>query len=76
MALEICPKCKENSFTWFINGKNHLTSWSCFNCDYEAQQTDDKVHVCENCRETLKIQLKDRDKQYWWCSGCNVSTTE
>ena len=55
MALKICPKCKENSFTWFISGKTQLTTWSCFDCDYEAKQTDKDEQVCENCKETSKI---------------------
>lgn len=74
MALQICPKCKENSFTWFISGKTHLTSWSCFSCDYEAKQTDSDEQVCEHCDEKSKIKLKDRGKEYWWCSNCNVTS--
>ena len=71
MALQICPKCKENSFTWFINGKTHLTSWSCFSCDYEAKQTGNIELICENCEEKSKIKLKDKENEYWWCSNCN-----
>lgn len=74
MALKICPKCKENSFTWFINGKTHLTSWSCFSCDYEAKQTENVEQVCENCEEKSKIKLKDRENEYWWCSNCNATS--
>lgn len=74
MALKICPKCKENSFTWFINEKTHLTSWSCFSCDYEAKQADSDEQVCENCEEKSKIKLKDRETEYWWCSNCNTTS--
>jgi hypothetical protein len=74
MALLICPRCKENSFTWFINGKTHVTSWNCFNCDYEAKETDSHKSICENCEKNTKIKLKDKEKEYWWCSSCNQIT--
>ncbi len=71
MALQICPKCKENSFTWFINGKSHLTSWSCFNCDYEAKENEIDECICENCEKRTKTKLKDKETEYWWCYNCN-----
>ncbi len=40
MALQICPKCKEKAFIWFINEKTNITNWSCFNCDYEAKENE------------------------------------
>lgn len=72
MGLQICPRCKEKSFTWFIGGKFPLPTWSCFDCDYEAKQTDNEEQVCENCKETSKIKLKDKEKEYSWCSNCNT----
>lgn len=71
MAAKICPKCKENAFTWFTNEKSNLTSWSCFNCDYEAKQIDGDESICENCENKTKIKLKDKETEYWWCSHCN-----
>jgi hypothetical protein len=72
MALQICPKCKENSFTWFINGKFPLMSWSCFNCDYEAKENENDKCICVNCEENTKTKLKDKEREYWWCSNCNT----
>lgn len=72
MALQICPKCKENSFTWFINGKSHVTVWSCFNCDYEAKENE--KYICENCGNKTKTKLKDKETEYFWCSGCNTTS--
>ncbi len=72
MALQICPKCKEKAFTWFINEKTNITNWSCFNCDYEAKENDECV--CENCEKKTKTKLKDKEKEYWWCSNCNTTT--
>lgn len=71
MGLQICPKCSEQSFTWFIGGKFPVTTWSCFDCDYEAKEVESDKSSCENCGETGKIKLKDKEKEYWWCSNCN-----
>ncbi|WP_348739211.1 hypothetical protein [Tenacibaculum sp. 190524A02b] len=36
MATQVCPKCKENSYTWRIDNEiSDLTIWSCYNCYYE-----------------------------------------
>jgi len=73
MALQMCPKCKDNSFTWFMNGKSPLTSWSCFNCDYEAKENENDRSTCDSCGESTKTRLKDKEGEYWWCSNCNES---
>lgn len=74
MALQVCPKCKENSFTWFIGGKFPVTTWSCFDCDYEAKEVETEKLTCESCGKITKIKLKDKEKEYWWCSHCNEIT--
>jgi hypothetical protein len=74
MALQICPKCKEKAFTWFMNEKTNITNWSCFNCDYEAKENKVDECVCENCEKKTKTKLKDKEKEYWWCSNCNTTT--
>lgn len=73
MAAKNCPKCKENFFTWFLNDKTNLKSWSCFSCDYEAKQTENDEHVCEKCNEKSKKKLKDKEIEYFWCSNCNAT---
>lgn len=74
MALQICPKCKGRSFTWFMNGKSALTYWSCFECDYEARENESDESVCVSCGKETKIKLKDKEKEYEWCSNCNETT--
>lgn len=74
MGLQICPKCKEQSFTWFIGGKFPLPTWSCFDCDYEAKEVESDKQTCENCGDTAKIKLKDKEQEYSWCSNCNTVT--
>jgi len=71
MAAQKCPKCEENSFLWFFNEKSNITSWSCYNCDYEAKEISTEELVCQNCNEKTKKKLKDKEKEYWWCSSCN-----
>lgn len=72
MAAQTCPKCNEKLFLWFLNEKTNLKSWSCFNCDYEAKENEADECTCENCGETAKKKLKDKEKEYWWCSSCNA----
>ncbi|MFY1045935.1 hypothetical protein [Chryseobacterium sp. GP-SGM7] len=74
MGLQICPKCKEKSFTWFIGGKFPVTTWSCFDCDFEAKEVESGNSTCENCGETTKIRLKDKEREYCWCSNCNETS--
>jgi len=71
MALQICPKCKERAFTWFINEKANITNWSCFSCDYEAKENEADECTCEHCGKKTQTRLKDKETEYWWCSGCN-----
>lgn len=74
MAAQICPKCKENLFTWFFNEKSNSKSWSCFNCDYEAKENETDECICENCEKKTKKKLKDKEREYWWCSNCNTTS--
>jgi hypothetical protein len=46
MALQICPKCKELSFTWFIDEEQPpLTQWNC-QCGYYALEDESKERDC------------------------------
>jgi uncharacterized protein YbaR (Trm112 family) len=74
MAAQNCPKCKENSFLWFLNEKSNVMSWSCYNCDYEAKQIGNDQYICENCEENAKKKLKDKETEYFWCSNCNTTS--
>jgi hypothetical protein len=71
MATQLCPKCNKDSFTWRVDDEiSEITIWNCSNCSYEAFEDEYKEDSCNNC-EDAKIQLKDKNKLYWWCFTCN-----
>lgn len=75
MATQICPKCKEDAFTWNMDDKDpKLTIWGCYKCFYEAEENESDERICETCHKKTKTKLKDRKIQYWWCSCCNEIT--
>jgi ribosomal protein S27AE len=70
MAIQICPKCKEESFVWSANDHDPaLTDWHCGNCGYTALEIFE--NVCETCDQKTKSYMKDDTSEYWWCSSCN-----
>lgn len=73
MATQICPNCKEDSFTWAtdenVNGEL-ITTWSC-SCDYFVYEDESKEKTCEDCGKHAKSELEDENKIYWWCSNYN-----
>jgi hypothetical protein len=73
MATQICPNCKEDSFTWSTdendNGKT-ITTWGC-SCGYFAYEDESKEKTCDACGKQTKSELEDENKIYWWCSNCN-----
>ncbi len=72
MATQLCPKCQNNSFTWFVDDeKSNLTVWGCYQCNYEAYEDESLERICSNCNKKTESRLKDKDKEYWWCSSCN-----
>jgi hypothetical protein len=76
MATQICPCCKQDSFTWFIEDeKKLLTRWGCYNCSYTALENEkDEMEICQSCQTKTKIKLNDELRSYWWCSNCNTIT--
>lgn len=71
MALQICPTCKESSFTWSIGEGDLNTIWTCYKCRYTAYEVESFERVCELCKNKTEIRLKDEVKIYWWCNRCN-----
>ena len=71
MALQICPKCKNLSFTWYIDEEeSSLTQWNC-KCGYHAFEDENKQRDCPVCRnEKSDLHLSDNDSEYWWCYRC------
>ncbi len=72
MALQICPKCKTESFIWTSDEDDApLTFWHCGNCKYSAHEDESLLCVCGKCNTKTKCKLKDTEREYWWCAKCN-----
>jgi len=71
MATQICPNCKNDSFTWRIDEEESpLTIWRC-NCGYLAYEDESQVRKCKDCGSKTESNMRDSQKEYWWCSTCN-----
>ncbi|UHO36729.1 hypothetical protein H5J24_12910 [Chryseobacterium capnotolerans] len=71
MATQICPECKANAFTWYIDDEPEVTHWICSSCSYHALEDEKDECICNDCGKKTKTKLKDPSKEYWWCSSCN-----
>lgn len=73
MATQICPNCKQNSFTWYIDEEESLlTQWICIDdCTYRAFEDESRERKCQACGNTTESYMVDNEKEYWWCSSCN-----
>lgn len=72
MATQICPKCKEDSFTWSIDEEiSDLTIWGCYKCSYQAFEDELDERNCSKCGNKTATRLRDEAKVFWWCSTCN-----
>ena len=75
MATQLCPHCKQDSFTWSIDeGESPLTKWGCYICGYIAFEDEASERECSNCHKKTESKLQDDSKEYWWCSNCNRIT--
>lgn len=75
MALQICPNCKAQSFTWtYDDEETPHTSWGCGECRYSAQEDESFERECSSCNKKTECRLEDDVKIYWWCSSCNNVT--
>lgn len=70
MALQHCPNCNTESFSWSIDEDNSLTRWACV-CGYEAYEDESFERECSRCQNQTESKLKDDEKEYWWCSSCH-----
>ena len=74
MSLQICPKCHQKLFTWFIDEEvSPFTIWGC-SCGYMAFEDEAFERKCSNCGRNTESKLKDEEKEYWWCASCNRIT--
>jgi len=72
MSTQICPKCKSDSFTWFIDDEiSELIIWGCYSCGYRAYENEALERICLHCKIKTELYLKDDEKEYWWCPSCN-----
>lgn len=71
MSLQICPKCKNLSFTWYIDEEeSSLTQWYC-KCGYHAFEDETKMRDCSVCNnEKSNLYMIDNEIKYWWCCRC------
>ncbi|NIG56960.1 hypothetical protein [Chitinophaga sp. Cy-1792] len=75
MALQICPNCQQQDFTWSFDEENiPPTSWHCSNCGYTACEDESFERLCATCNIKSESRLADDKKIYWWCSTCNTIT--
>ena len=75
MITQICPKCKQDAFTWYVSEVlPHITVWSCNNCPLQIFEEDHDEEVCENCHEKTKTLLRSQEEQFNWCSHCHTVT--
>ncbi|WP_412986526.1 hypothetical protein [Pontimicrobium sp. IMCC45349] len=70
MATQICPNCKKDNFTWYINYDGE-TVWGCSLCNYHAIENESLERTCSICKTKTESHLKDSQKEFWCCSRCN-----
>ncbi len=71
MAPQLCPNCSKGSFSWSIDeAQSPLTLWSC-TCGYSAYEDEAEERNCNRCGNKTESRMKDKQKEYWWCSNCN-----
>ncbi len=57
MATQVCPKCNEDSFTWYIENQiSERTIWSCHKCNYQAYEDEFHEKNCSICKNKIKIK--------------------
>ncbi len=71
MAIQICPVCKQEGFSWHMDEEQTpLTIWGCF-CGYSALEDESDVRICSTCKEKTETRLQHQDGSFrWWCYKC------
>jgi len=73
MAIQICPKCRNESFLWSMyDDLDIITQWYCHKCNYMAFEDERDERVCSVCENKTESFLKDENLGYWWCFTCKV----
>jgi hypothetical protein len=73
MSLQICPKCRTKSITWFIDEEaSPYTIWDCSSCSYTAQEDETKVSDCPKCGSKKGLVfIRDAQGFQHWCPECS-----
>ena len=75
MATQICPNCKNDSFTWTLDEEEtELTNWTCHKCHYQVFENEKDERNCKNCGRNTESKLMERDSEYWWCWNCHIKS--
>ena len=75
MVTQLCPKCKQDAFTWYVSEVlPNITVWSCNACPLQIFEDDNEEEICDNCNEKTKTFLQSQEEQFNWCSNCNTVT--
>ena len=69
MALQICPKCKKLSCTWYIDDNSPLTQWNC-ECGWHAFEYENRMRDCPICGKKADSYMVENGIMYWWCCCC------
>jgi len=74
MSLQICPRCKSQSFLWTCDDEHRpQTQWYCSICDYLAFEDESLERVCSLCNNKTESKLQEEDgAEYWWYFKCNA----
>ncbi len=71
MALTTYPKCKNDSWSWYIDEEvSEYTIWHCCICGYTAFEDESEETVCPECGQKLDMLLFDDNQKYRYCSQC------
>lgn len=72
MAMQLCPKCRADAFTWAVHDEDELAEWWCRGCDYRAKEDESKETTCPHCgQQQASLLLHDDDGFHRWCFCCH-----
>jgi hypothetical protein len=73
MVTQLCPKCKQDAFTWYVSEVlPNITVWSCGACPLQIFEDEQDEEECAHCHEITKTFLQSQEEQFHWCSNCNT----
>lgn len=88
MALQICPVCKQEDFTWSMTEDEtgrEVTVWECgcgfYAYEYEAYENNGYSYEhfdipCAGCGSLQALKLLKDGIAYLWCNRCHLLTQQ